>query len=214
MTKIKEGILGPVSGKIGPVVGGTWKGIPYLRLAPKKDGKKRKRTVGQIANQEKFNYVNQLLVPFHPYITIGFKHEAEHKTEISAAFSVNFNRAIIGVFPNLSVDYSKLVLSVGKLPGLTDVVMERIDPGVLKLSWTKDDCKYAIFNDQIILVAYCPELKKVDGFVGGVKRTEKECILKLEPKLRGKILEVYVIVSSVDQKKIANSQYLGSINMM
>ena len=213
MTKIKEGILGPGSGKIGPVVAGTWKGIPYLRLTPKIK-KNRKRSQGQIENQEKFDYVNQLLVPFHPYVTIGFKHEAERKTEISAAFSVNFHHAIVGVFPNLSIDYSKLVLSVGKLPGLTGVIMERVDPDILKLSWPKIDSKYAIFNDQVILVAYCPELKKVDGFVGGVKRTEKECTLKLEPKMRGKVIEVYVFVMSIDQKKISNSQYLGSMNMM
>jgi hypothetical protein len=31
MGVINQGILGAVSGKVGPVVGGKWKGIPYLR---------------------------------------------------------------------------------------------------------------------------------------------------------------------------------------
>lgn len=31
MGKIRQGILGGVSGKVGVVVGGDWKGIPYLR---------------------------------------------------------------------------------------------------------------------------------------------------------------------------------------
>lgn len=31
MGVINQGILGSVSGKVGPVVGGKWKGIPYLR---------------------------------------------------------------------------------------------------------------------------------------------------------------------------------------
>jgi hypothetical protein len=31
MGVITQGILGPISGKVGPVVGGSWKGIGYLR---------------------------------------------------------------------------------------------------------------------------------------------------------------------------------------
>lgn len=31
---ITSGILGPISGKVGPVVGGSWKGIAYLRQLP------------------------------------------------------------------------------------------------------------------------------------------------------------------------------------
>jgi|GEM_PF-2541347 len=36
MAKLKQGIFGPVSGKIGPVVGGSWKGIPLGCSAPEK----------------------------------------------------------------------------------------------------------------------------------------------------------------------------------
>jgi len=31
---ILQGILGPISGRVGPVVGGSWKGIGYLRTLP------------------------------------------------------------------------------------------------------------------------------------------------------------------------------------
>jgi hypothetical protein len=34
MGTIKKGILGGVSGKVGNVVGGSWKGIDYLRVLP------------------------------------------------------------------------------------------------------------------------------------------------------------------------------------
>ena len=34
MGKINQGILGGVSGQIGNVIGGTWKGIDYLRIKP------------------------------------------------------------------------------------------------------------------------------------------------------------------------------------
>jgi hypothetical protein len=34
MGKISKGILGGFSGKIGNVVGATWKGIDYMRIMP------------------------------------------------------------------------------------------------------------------------------------------------------------------------------------
>jgi hypothetical protein len=36
MAKIKQGILGGFSGTVGPVIGGSWKGIQYLRAKPHK----------------------------------------------------------------------------------------------------------------------------------------------------------------------------------
>jgi hypothetical protein len=41
MAKIKKGILGPLSGKLGPVIGGMWKTIAYIRIAPSKKAKKQ-----------------------------------------------------------------------------------------------------------------------------------------------------------------------------
>ena len=48
MAKYLHGIAGPISGKIGPVVGSSWRGIPYLK------GKYRKRT-GRVSDAEKAN---------------------------------------------------------------------------------------------------------------------------------------------------------------
>ena len=31
MAKLKQGIFGPISGKLGNLVGSTWLGIPYLK---------------------------------------------------------------------------------------------------------------------------------------------------------------------------------------
>jgi hypothetical protein len=71
MAKINKGIFGPLTGKIGSFIGSTWLGIPYLKKAPVKD-KNSKRSAAQIANSQKFGYVSRWLVPFHPFITVGF----------------------------------------------------------------------------------------------------------------------------------------------
>ncbi|WP_449435333.1 hypothetical protein [Pedobacter steynii] len=62
-----------------------------------------------------------------------------------------------------------------------------------------------------MLVIYCPELHKTDGFTGGVKRRDKTCTFKFDQKMVGKRLQVFVSISSLNRKKIGNSRYLGSI---
>jgi hypothetical protein len=212
MAKIRKGILGPVSGAIGPIVGATWKGISYIRTRPQKKRKKVKRSVAQIAAQEKLKFMNLILVPFHEFISVGFANAAEDQTEISAAFSANYGTVISGVFPDLKADYSKLILSVGKLPMINDVKMELENPELLKLVWKSDAVKGTAFNNQLMFVAYSSELDMAFGFIGGVNRAQKQCEVKINEPFIGKTLEVYVGMTSLNRKAVANSMYLGRIN--
>ncbi|SFH00441.1 DUF6266 family protein [Pedobacter insulae] len=207
MAKIKKGILGPLSGKLGPVIGGTWKTISYLRIAPPKSNKS-KRTPAQIATQEKMRFINKFLVPFHPYITVGMKHEAESQTEISAAFSANYHESILGISPNLSVDFGKFIFSKGILPMVKDLAVTLAD-GFLHITWSFESVPKTSFDDQMIIVAYAHELEETDGFIGGVNRAAKKCALQLSEHFIGKAIDVYVSITSLDRKRIANNVYLG-----
>lgn len=211
MARMKQGIFGPISGKIGPLVGATWNGIPYVRQAPSKKRKKRPRTALQLANEQKMKFTNNLLKPFHPYISVGFQHMTIGNTALSAAYSANYRCAVIGEYPNLQVDYSKVVISVGYLPKLKGAMVELVDPEVLKLTWQQDANRASLFSDQLMLVVYAPELHLADGFIGGTKRNAKQCLFRFDKRLKGKILEVYVSVTSLDRKKIARSTYLGKV---
>jgi hypothetical protein len=211
MAKMKKGIFGPVSGKLGPLIAGIWKGIPFIKMVPNKKGKK-KSTPAQIAARKKLAFVNELLVPFHPYITVGFMHEAEHRTEISAAFSKNYY-VVKGSYPNFTVAYEEFVVSVGALPQLKDVTLTLQDENTISLTWETNSVKYTSFDDQLMLVVYCPELNITDGFVGGPKRRDKQCSFKFDQRMVGKRLEVYLGITSIDRKRIANSVYLGGLNV-
>jgi len=209
MAKIKRGILGSFSGKIGPIVGGSWKGIAYIREVSQKTPKERSKA--QIAIQQKMKFINGLLIPFHPYINVGFANNAVQKTEISAAFSLNYHSAFLGTYPNLTIDYSKLILSVGTLPMIKNITMELPDNQTLKLTWLQNNIKPASFDDQLMLILYNQELHKTDGLIGGFKRTDEKFIFNFNPQFAGKTLQVYVSMVSIDRKRIANSIYLGTL---
>ncbi|WP_316817985.1 DUF6266 family protein [Pedobacter nyackensis] len=212
MARLSSGIFGPIHGKLGSVVGAVWKQTPYLRTMPRENKEGVKATPAQIASREKFKFVQDWLVPFYPYVTVGFRNHAKDKTEINAAFSKNYRLAIVGRYPDLSIDYAKVVLSRGRLPRLYAVQFELKAPDLLSLTWQQNRNDDSCYDDQVMLIVYNRELKLVDGFVGGRNRSDLKCDLNLNPKLIGKPLDVYVSVVSLNGKKVADSEYLGRID--
>jgi hypothetical protein len=61
MGRLVSGINGPIIGKVGDVVGSSWKGIPYL----KGKYKKRAKNVSdkELANRERFAKAQAWLAP-------------------------------------------------------------------------------------------------------------------------------------------------------
>ena len=212
MARLSSGIFGPIHGKLGSVVGAVWKQTPYLRTIPSEKTEGLKATPAQIACREKFKFVQEWLVPFHPYVTIGFKNYAKDKTEINAAFSKNYREATVGVYPDLSIDYTKVILSKGRLPQLNQIKAEVTSSNSINLTWERNYNDDSCFDDQLMLIAYNRELKIVDGFVGGCNRCDLKCEHSLDPKLIGKSLDIYVSVISLNGKRISDSKYLGKLD--
>lgn len=211
MARIRNGILGPIHGKLGSVVGAVWKQTAYLRTMPAETKSGLKATPAQIACREKFKFVQQWLVPFYAYVTVGFRNYAKDKTEINAAFSKIYRYATVGVYPDISIDYEKVILTKGLLPGLHAVQVYLAQPDLLKLNWRQNHNDDSSTDDQVMLIVYNRELKIVDGFIGGCNRANLQCSLELNPRLIGRSLDVYVSVVSLNGKRVADSEYLGRI---
>ena len=210
MARIKSGILGPVQGKIGTVVGAIWKGIPYIRKLAEYD-KSRKRSSAQLENEAKFKFVNDWLLPFYPFIGIGFQNLAIGKSAASVALSKIYNTVFNGIAPNLSIAYEQMIISEGPLAMVLDPMVSRTAPNVLELSWKQNAVAGTAFNDQLMLVFYAPELGKADGFVGAVNRANQKFTFHTNPIFEGKRLEVYLAMTSMNRKKISDSKYLGTL---
>ena len=210
MAKIKAGILGPLSGKLGPVIGGTWKGIPYIRMNKEADIT-RKRSPAQLANEEKFKFVNDWLVPFHPFITIGFSNLAIGKTAIAAALKANYKTVFTGLAPNIAVAYDQFQLSSGILPGVLNVNISFSGPEVIQLTWEQNAIKGTAYNDQLMLVLYSEELMACDGFAGAVNRSRQQYNFMIQGEMTGKPLHAWLSLTSLERRNISDSIYLGII---
>ena len=118
MGKINQGILGGVSGQVGNVIGGTWKGIDYLRIKPSSVA--NPRTEGQVDQRSKFSTVLQFLQPMTDFLRVGFKLYTNKMTQFNAAMSYNLNNAITGAYPNFMIDYANALVTRGNLTGASN----------------------------------------------------------------------------------------------
>ena len=100
MGTIKKGILGGFHGKVGTVVGGSWKGVTYMRgMAP---SIRNPRTEGQIRQRDKIRNVSAFLQVMLPVINVGYKNSAAKQSPYSAAMSHILKNAMSGD----AVDYT------------------------------------------------------------------------------------------------------------
>ncbi|MDD4417119.1 MAG: DUF6266 family protein, partial [Proteiniphilum sp.] len=64
MGTIKQGILGGFSGKVGNIVGASWRGIDYIRSMPA--SVRNPRTVAQVSQRTRFALIGKMLKTFVP----------------------------------------------------------------------------------------------------------------------------------------------------
>ena len=198
-----------LTGLIGPMIVSTWKGIIYTRARPRKTEVKKKGTPGQIAARGRFGYLVHFLRPFHSYLMIGFSNKAVGKTEINAAFTSNYRRTLTGVYPDLSIDYSQLLLSTGKLPGLFEVSLSCNAEGLMEMSWKAEANQPGKYDDHLLLVIYSEFHKATDGFIGNASRRDGYCSFPVRKEMQKGRIHLYVGLTSQNRRFASDSQYLG-----
>ncbi len=70
MAVYKQGILGPFSGKVGTVVGASWRGVPYIRSVASKVADAK--TAAQLEVRNRLSAVTRAIRPFLESIRHGF----------------------------------------------------------------------------------------------------------------------------------------------
>lgn len=211
MGTINKGILGGFSGKVGSVVGGTWKGIDYMRS--KSNRKNFLATDKQLAQQMKFSLLMGFLQPMAGLLSISFRDFAVKMTGINNAFSYNYEKAITGVYPALSIDYSNALVSRGSLPNATGPAVTSGAGSILTFNWTDNSgVGGAASTDQAIFVAYCPGRKQCIFTTAGGARNALTGTLNLVP-FSGQQVQTYIGFLSADEMTVSDSYFTGQVTV-
>lgn len=209
MGKISQGILGGLSGKVGNVIGGSWKGIDYLRIKPSNVA--NPRTEGQVNQRNKFTISLEYLQANKEFIKLGYKAFATKKTEFNAAMSYVLNNGVIGTAPNFSIDYSLALLSRGSLSSPTNASVDLSTANQVSFDWDDNSADgNANATDIAMVLAYNPSKKESIYILDGAQRSATTQVLTLPTSYTGDDVELFMAFISADGKIVSNSVYLGS----
>lgn len=155
---ITSGILGPISGKVGPVVGGSWKGIAYLRQLPASVA--NPQTAAQTAQRTKLSnivaFAKQVLTTVIKPLNDRFASGQSGYNRFVSANIALFAAAI----PSPA---ASLVISEGSLLDAdVDTVTATDASTVVRCEWTDNS---GTGNAQATDQAYCVWLNETTGAI-------------------------------------------------
>lgn len=212
MGRISKGVLGGFSGKIGNVVGGSWKGIDYMRIKPSSVA--NPKTVGQVDQRTKFTAALQFLQPLKDFVKVGYKNHANKMTEFNSAMSYTLGNAITGVSPDFLVDYSTALLSRGSLPGALNPEVESTVAGSVEVTWDDNTLNgTAAATDKSLIALYNPNKAEAIYTLEGAARSIGTQNLVVPTNYSGDDLEAYISFQSADGTSVSNSIYIGSVTV-
>jgi hypothetical protein len=211
MGKAKNGPYGPHSGKIGNSVYYTLNGQQVsrgigLRTKPPTEAELTSRLATKVCSE--------FLSSVKEFITAGFSVEAQGTkwNPFNLAVMHNRSKIIKGTYPDLEIDYSKVILSAGKLKPAENWQVTETGAG-LRYSWeTHPKMPWPESSDQVMMLAYFPAKQKVVYTLFGNSRLSGSDVLEIQPSLQGEYMETYLSFVAADRKQLADSIYTGSFN--
>lgn len=191
MARYKNGINGPVKGKIGNVVAATCRGVDYLRSLAEPSGKAP--TPAQLNQRLRFALVMGWLKPLLDLINIGFQVSGGDQTPMNRAVSLHLKEAVCGTGPDYEIDFPKAVLSRGVLlPSFIEEV-KVLPNALLQVKW----CNFAASalnkeTDLVTFIVYSSAQRKFATFKNAALREEKEVLLQLPKGFEEGVLHAYM----------------------
>jgi hypothetical protein len=209
MAKFNEGIHGPFHGKVGKVVGATWKGIAYMRSAPKP----RTTPPGkmEMANRKKWALSQSWLQPITQFVQIGWKGYSQKSEGFIAAKSYLLKNAFEVVADDVVINPALAKLSSGDLPLPAAINVSQPQKRVVQFTWdTNFDNEKAHGGDQILMLAYNVEEQEAEyNLVGHTRKTGSD-ILELRGNTPGRY-HIYAAFIAYDRSRQSDSFYLGTM---
>jgi hypothetical protein len=203
---ITSGILGGFSGKVGPVVGGSWKGISYMRQLPASVA--NPRTALQTAQRSKLSYCVAFAKAILSGIIKPLNDRFAHRQSGYNRF-VSMNIALFAAaVPSLA---SALRLSEGSLldAAALGLVVTAADPDV-RFSWTDNS---GTGNAQTTDGVYMVCMNATTGVIGSISdvddRSDSNTIATMsEDNESGDVIHAWLAFRSANGFSASDTVYL------
>ena len=213
MGTYSKGILGPFSGKVGTVVGASWRGKDVMRSLPKKTD--RKPTDTQLLQREKFTTVSEFLTPIGPVITLYYGTGSGELTRRNQAMSYHMKEAVTYVAPDFEILFNKVQISKGDLLGVQNPTASSPAAREIKFDWENNSGQgTAKDNDKLVVVLYSPAEGLYYYNLEAAERTAKTATISLPTYFGGLVVQAWITFAAADDKNYATSVYMNAITIL
>lgn len=207
---IKQGVFGGYSGKIGNVVGGSWKGIAYMRILPVSVA--NPKTDGQLKQRQKFAVTVRFLKPLSQFLRVGFKGYEVKMSGINAAFSYDIKNAITGTYPSQAIDYPNARVAMGDLASALNQVASSTVAGTVKFDWEDNTGEIgASTDDKTLLVIYNPSQNQAVTVNKLAERGDATQTVTVPDSFSGDLVQCYIAFISKNGESVSNSAFAGAV---
>ena len=209
MGKIKTGILGGFQGKVGTVIGSTWRGESIMRALPKTATKAP--TESQRIQRLKFKAVSEFLNPLRSTLSTYFGNDTGVKSKYNMATSYHITNAVEITEQGTQILYPRVLVAKGTLFGFQNLTTTPSET-VITLNW-EDNTVFgnAKAEDTVNVVCYIEEVNTFYVFESIANRDGLTASVTLPQNFLGYNVEVYAFLYDKVSKTSSNSVYLGSI---
>lgn len=217
MAHNKDGILGPYRGKIGPIVGSSWRGIPYIKSV---SVRKKPPSQKELENRHIFAFTQQWLEPIKEFLKQGFKNYSRTNYGVNAAKSFLYKHALIKDGMDSKIDPSQMQVSYGDLPLPENIRMEWKEGGdsglterEVLITWdipTQRSTNNFSMNDQVMVLAYDVTEKRAYGVLHEALRKTGTQGISVEYKPENEY-HCWVAFVSADRERQSHSLYMGAV---
>ena len=209
MGTIKQGILGGFSGKVGTVIGSSWKGISYMR--GRAQNVKNPRTERQMEQRSKFALTLDFLKPITPFVRTGFKAYASKQTAFNAAMSYIVKNAISGTYPNYAINFTNVLVSRGALETAKEPSAE-VSAGSFIIKTRTETNGSGQPTDLMMPLIFNANKGEAVFSTAGAARSVGQTTLATPADWAGDTVEVFLGMISEDGTLVANAVYVGQFN--
>lgn len=201
-----------ISGTLGDRVYSSWKGISYTRSKPL--SVKNPRTPGQIAQRAKFSEVMKFLKPCKEFLRIGLQTKAKDMSPFNYAMSFIYKNALTGVFPDFTIDYSKVLLSIGNLAGASEPKMLLTSAREIEFTWQIDQEGTNYFlNDVAMVLILNPAKQEAITIMDGNIRNKLRQLVELPATFAGDEVICYMAFQDHRRSRVSDSQFIGRLQV-
>jgi hypothetical protein len=214
MGTIRNGANGGFSGKAGSIIGSSWNAVSYIKGLPKLSNKPA--SPKQLDQRARFAAVLKFMGPIKDLLLKGYKGQnAGRATGFNMGIQHAINNAVIGVYPNFSIDYAMIQISKGTLQPPSSITFTSSAAGTLTISWSPQINGLNAFSDDLTMILLFNETQQFFlAYTDDGLRGDGAATLAIPADFSGQIVHGYLFYVDRNGARQSNSTYVAPITLV